>query len=194
MPLPFTPEQMQEIRARLFESACRHAAGAGMKKTSLDALTTDAGISKSTFYKFYQSKERLFLEVAWYWEGLVIQELERVLHEPSAQSDKERTATAVSAAFEKLNSLGAMRFFQEDLPMLAPFFSMPEALRHFESMSQCILEILKREHIRFTVPEDVMLSVIHLLYLCIQHAEALGDQFNEALRQLVLSACEKLVT
>ena len=52
MPQAFTPQQMEDIRARLFDSACRHAVGMDVKRISLERLTSDAGISKSTFYKF----------------------------------------------------------------------------------------------------------------------------------------------
>ena len=55
MALPFTEEQRDEIRRQLFESACRHALSTGVKKTSLDMLTADAGIAKSSFYKFFES-------------------------------------------------------------------------------------------------------------------------------------------
>ena len=53
MALPFTEEQRDEIRRRLFESACRYAMDMGVRKTSLDMLTADAGIAKSSFYKFF---------------------------------------------------------------------------------------------------------------------------------------------
>ena len=55
MAQPFTNEQRDAIRQQLFDSACRHARLTGVKKTSLDALTADAGIAKSSFYKFYES-------------------------------------------------------------------------------------------------------------------------------------------
>jgi AcrR family transcriptional regulator len=35
----------------------------GLKKTSLEDITSAAGIAKSTFYVFFESKEALFLEV-----------------------------------------------------------------------------------------------------------------------------------
>ncbi len=49
MPQAFTKQQMQAIREKLFQSACRHAVTQGVRKTSLEALASDAGISKSTF-------------------------------------------------------------------------------------------------------------------------------------------------
>ena len=47
MALPFTDEQRLLIRSRLLESAQRHAIHEGMMKTSLDTLTSEAGMSIS---------------------------------------------------------------------------------------------------------------------------------------------------
>lgn len=68
MAQPFSPKQRDAIRERLKESARKYAVSTGVKKTSLDMLTADAGISKSSFYKFFGSKELLFLEIANDWE------------------------------------------------------------------------------------------------------------------------------
>ena len=51
MAQPFSPKQRDAIRERLKESARKYAVRTGVKKTSLDMLTADAGISKSSFYK-----------------------------------------------------------------------------------------------------------------------------------------------
>ena len=56
MAQPFSPQQRAAIREKLKESARKYAVSTGVKKTSLDMLTADAGISKSSFYKFYDSK------------------------------------------------------------------------------------------------------------------------------------------
>lgn len=117
MPQAFTPQQMEDIRARLFDSACRHAVGMDVKRISLERLTSDAGISKSTFYKFYDSKEELFLQVGMHFEMLIVGEAERVLRQ-SAGSSRERTANAVNAAFDRLAELNVMRFLKEDMPQL----------------------------------------------------------------------------
>lgn len=79
MAQPFTDEQRNAIRCRLLESARRHAIDDGPQKTSLDTLTSEAGISKSSFYKFYETKEQLFLEVSSLWEAQVIETSMRAL-------------------------------------------------------------------------------------------------------------------
>ena len=90
MAQPFSSEQLGEIKRRLIESAKRHALSTGMKKTSLDALTADAGIAKSTFYKFYDCKEQLFLEIAGRWEADIIASALNALRECAGRSSKRR--------------------------------------------------------------------------------------------------------
>ena len=60
MALPFTDEQRLLIRGRLLESAQRHALLEGVAKTSLDTLTSDAGISKSSFTSSTQARNLSF--------------------------------------------------------------------------------------------------------------------------------------
>ncbi|NLO85637.1 MAG: TetR/AcrR family transcriptional regulator [Clostridiales bacterium] len=194
MPQAFTSEQMDKIRARLFESACRHAVSPGLKKTTIESLTDDAGISKSTFYKFYDSKERLFFEVAEYWENMIISEVERILHTAGDLTSKERAAKAVNAAFERLKSMKIIRFFVEDLPLLITSVPQEVTMDHYRSMSLLIVDTLKKENVQFSVSDEIMASVIHILYLCIQSIQELGEDFFDAFRELVLSACEKMMS
>ena len=118
MAQPFTLEQRDAIRQRLFESACRHALQIGVKKTSLDALTADAGISKSSFYKFYESKEALFLSVASVWEQKIMEHAGRSLRSTAGQTNKTRTAAFVYAVFECIHQMGVARFLREEWCLL----------------------------------------------------------------------------
>ena len=118
MAQPFSPQQRDAIREKLKESARKYAVSTGVKKTSLDMLTADAGISKSSFYKFYDSKEQLFLTIAAEWEAQVISCVQKALEGAAGQSDQERAAAMVCSAFETIHQLGICRrngfpWFQE---------------------------------------------------------------------------------
>ncbi|MGF1478050.1 MAG: TetR/AcrR family transcriptional regulator [Cyanophyceae cyanobacterium] len=63
MPVAFTPEERNSIRARLLDTARRLLPVVGLRKMSIDSLTREAGISKAAFYSFYSSKEALYLEL-----------------------------------------------------------------------------------------------------------------------------------
>ena len=192
MPQAFTPQQMEDIRARLFDSACRHAVSMGVKRVSLERLTSDAGISKSTFYKFYESKEQLFLQVGMHFEMLIVGEAQRALRQSKGKSNRDRTAEAVNAAFDRLAELNVMRFLKEDMPQLVALAATDEALAHFKSMSMSILELLKREGVAFRVSDEMVGSIIHILYLSVQNAREMAC-YAEALRELVLGVCDRIV-
>lgn len=193
MALPFTPEQMSDIRQKLYASAQRHARDTGLKKTSLDMLTADAGISKSSFYKFYESKEQLFLEVAADWETQILSTAAKTLGHRSGMSNKARAAAFVFAVFETIHQLGIARFLREDLPCLNAMMPETEAREHCLTSANSIFSSLCDAQIRFTAPEETVLSVIQFLYLSILNTSNLGEGFFIALQTLVQSACDKLV-
>ena len=193
MALPFTQAQREDIRARLLASAQSHALGAGLRKTSLEALTADAGISKSSFYKFYASKEHLFLQVAMLWEQEILRRAAGALGRAQGSGDKERAAAMVLCAFRAIHELGIARFLREDLPPLMAMCPEEIASAHYLSSAESIFAALRDAQIHFTVPDEVALSVIRLMYLSILHIGEIGDAFFPALSELVQSACDRLV-
>ena len=193
MALPFTQAQREDIRARLLASARRHALSVGLRKTSLEALTADAGISKSSFYKFYESKEQLFLQVAALWEEEILRRATAALTGARAGGDKERAAAMVLCAFRAIHEMGIARFLREDLPLLMPYLPEGVARAHYLSSAESLFSALRAAQIRFTVPDETALSVIQLMYLSILHIGEIGEGFFPALHELVVSACDRLV-
>ena len=110
----------------------------------------------------------------------------------STGSNRERTANAVNAAFDRLAELNVMRFLKEDMPQLVALVASDKALAHFKSMSMRILELLKREGITFRVSDEMVGSIIHILYLSMQNAREMAC-YAEALRELVLGVCDRIV-
>lgn len=63
MPVAFTEQERAHITEALRSSGRRLFSTVGLKKTSLAELVTEAGIVKSTFYAFFDSKEALYLDL-----------------------------------------------------------------------------------------------------------------------------------
>ncbi len=59
----FTEQEREQIHDRLLEVGCERFARYGLKKTSIGDLTEPLGIAKSSFYRFYGSKEALYMEL-----------------------------------------------------------------------------------------------------------------------------------
>ena len=193
MAQPFSPQQRDAIREKLKESARKYAVSIGFKKTSLDMLTADAGISKSSFYKFYDSKEMLFLEIAADWEAQVIAAVNESLQRDVGLDDKHRAANMVYTAFTTIHALGICNFLCDDLPELARFIPEEEARSHYLSSAQGIFDMLRRAEIHFSQPDEIVLAAIRILYLSIININRIGADFFPALHLLVIGACEELV-
>ena len=156
-------------------------------------LTSDAGISKSSFYKFYDSKEQLFLIIAAEWEAQVISCVQKALGNASGQSDKERAAAMVCSAFETIHHLGICRFLSEDLSDLVKLIPESDAKIHYLSSAHGIFDMLHQSQIHFSAPDEAVLACIQILYLSILHIDQIGLSFFPALRMLVVGACAELV-
>lgn len=63
MPVAFSEAERQTIRARLMDAARLSFGERGVQGTSLASLAGAAGVSKSSFYAFFSSKEVLYLEL-----------------------------------------------------------------------------------------------------------------------------------
>ena len=59
----FTEREKENIKRSLQEACKQSWTQYGYKKTSVDDLCKQAGISKGAFYLFFESKEALFCEV-----------------------------------------------------------------------------------------------------------------------------------
>ena len=193
MAQPFSPQQRDAIREKLKESARKYAVSIGFKKTSLDILTADAGISKSSFYKFYDSKEMLFLEIAADWEAQVIAVVNESLQRDVGLDDKHRAANMVYTAFTTIHALGICNFLCDDLPELSRFIPEEDARTHYLSSAQGIFDMLRRAEIHFSQPDEIVLAAIRILYLSIININRIGADFFPALHLLVIGACEELV-
>lgn len=195
MAQPFSTQQRDAIREKLKESARKYAVSVGFKKTSLDMLTADAGISKSSFYKFYDSKELLFLDIAADWEAQVIAAVNKSLTKDVAAGldDKHRSANTVYTAFTTIHALGICNFLCDDLPELTRFIPEEDARTHYLSSAQGIFDMLRHAKIHFSQPDEVVLAAIRILYLSIINIDRIGTDFFPALHLLVIGACEELV-
>ena len=60
----FNPAERRRIVNQLRETALELFTTRGLRKTTLDELVAPVGISKSSFYSFFPSKEALYLDLA----------------------------------------------------------------------------------------------------------------------------------
>ena len=110
MATAFGKTEQDEIRSVLRRSAWHHACSEGMKNTSVDQLSVEAGISKGAFYHFYRSKELLFLEVLAGWHQQLFENVEAFMKENSNRAPEELAKASLKKALHLLLYKPAAKF------------------------------------------------------------------------------------
>ena len=110
----FTEANKERIKKALLQKGREYFIRYGLKKTSVEELAKASGIAKGSFYKFFDSKEALFLAIHEESEGKMRTDLIQKLE------------SAVEPA-EKLRSLlkNSFLYLEED-PLLRAVFSKEE--------------------------------------------------------------------
>lgn len=125
--MAFTDYETEQLRRALLKETRRCAVTLGMKKTSVDQLTKAVGIAKGSFYKFYESKELLFLAVLEDIHSELYETADRVLSENAGLSPPKRAAEAVLAVCKRLSDTDDMVFIEHDAKLLLQ--RLPEAVK-----------------------------------------------------------------
>lgn len=192
MAVAFSDTDRARIAVALREAARQVAVGKGMRNTTVEELATKAGISKGAFYKFYSSKELLFLEILEETHTQVYGMADRLLTKSKACSQAERASETILNVCRLLDESGMVPFMENDLPILLQNLSEEELKAHYHGDEVHILELLHRIAPQSGVPDDFEASTVHALLLIVAHRSQIGEHYQEVLELLVRGTCAQL--
>lgn len=116
--MAFSEEENKRIRKELIAAARERALTAGMRKTSVEELTDAVGISKGSFYKYYDSKELLFFTVLEGIHSELYAIAKETLDANASLAACERTTETLLAVCRRLSETGEMRFIESDAELI----------------------------------------------------------------------------
>ncbi len=139
----FNEHERKVIRQKLIEKGRELFGTLGLKKTSIEDLAQAAGISKGSFYAFFDSKEELYLEIIESLEGEIRKQV------------MERLSSKSPLSKESMKSfiLEGLRIMETD-PLIRRMYDQQERDQALRSISQERLA----QHIR--ADEDWMLKFL----------------------------------
>lgn len=103
MPKHFKETERQAIKEALISKGTALFSVHGLKKTSIDELTREVGISKGTFYLFFESKEKLYISIFERIESKVRRRIEEIVENPH-KSEREKLKEAILYQFQSLEA------------------------------------------------------------------------------------------
>lgn len=167
----FTKREKEKIRQSL-QDACKQSwTRYGYKKTSIDELCRQAGISKGAFYLFYESKEALFCEVLCQVQQQIRDGAAKILIE---YQDKRGAAEALKYIYREYDKHNFLYNAESvDYTILLHKLSEEQAgrLRESERMSREIF--YDRPWLKFRIDRDKAMAVIYALLMNLKNKEIL---------------------
>ena len=190
--MAFTEEQNETIRRDLIREARCCGVTVGMRKTSVEQLTEAVGISKGSFYKFFDSKELLFFAVLEDIHTECFAAAQKSLQENAAIDPASRTAAAILAACRWLSETKAFVFIENDAEFL--LHRLPEEVKtaHYHDDETHIRLLLEKYDLVPNRGISLAAATVRGLILTVSHKEQIGALYPQVLETLVRGTCLEL--
>ena len=190
--MAFTDEQNKQIRNDLIWEARRCGITIGMRKTSVERLTEAVGISKGSFYKFFDSKELLFFAVLENIHTECFMAAQKSLQENESLPPAGRAAAAILAACRWLADTKAFVFIENDADFL--LHRLPEEVKsaHYHDDETHIRALLEAGGLQPKGGMALAAATVRGLILTASHQEQIGALYPQVLETLVRGACREL--
>ncbi len=180
MPKPFSEREKNLIRERLLEHGYKMFSAYGLAKTNVDEIARAAGISKGSFYGFYESKEALFMDVIELVEKRVRQQLLATIDLPGP-SPRARLYAVFRKAFQLFSELSVLQLFTgSDYELLfrrIPLEKLQHHLANDYAFFEELIERVKGAGIPVQAQSTQITALLYPLVLSILHQDELG-RFN----------------
>ena len=190
--MAFTERQNESIRSDLIREARRCGVTIGMRKTSVEQLTEAVGISKGSFYKFFDSKELLFFVVLEDIHTECFAAARKSLLENAHLPAADRAAAAILAACRWLSETQAFVFIENDAEFL--LHRLPEEVKtaHYHDDETHIRALLEESGLQPRGGMALAAATVRGLILTVSHQEQIGALYPQVLETLVRGACREL--
>lgn len=190
--MAFSEEENTKIRRSLLAEARSRALTVGMRKTSVEELTAAVGISKGSFYKYFDSKELLFFAVLEELHSELYAVAKDALMANSSLAASERATEALLAVCRRLSQTGAMRFIESDAELILR--RIPEAVKagHYHDDEAHVCGLLREGGFAPKGGAELAVATVRGLILTVSHRDEIGEKYPEVLRILIRGAMKEL--
>ena len=173
----FTEREKENIKRSLQEACKQSWTQYGYKKTSVDALCRQAGISKGAFYLFFESKEALFCEVLCSVQERICDAASEVIKK---HKDKYGVAEALKLIYREYDKNNFLYDSDStDFTILMNKLSEEQAEKIEESNHMSQQLFLSQPYLKFKVNADLAMSVIYSLIMNIKNKDILPHNHME---------------
>lgn len=167
----FSEWEKENIRRSLLEACKQSWAKHGYKKTGVDELCRQAGISKGAFYLFYESKESLFCEVLCSVQEEICDAASKIMEN---RQNKHGMAEAIKLIYREYHKNNFLYHADSiDYTVLMNKLSKEQIRKVEESNDRGRRLFLTQPYLKCKVDAELALSVIYSLLMNIRNKDVL---------------------
>lgn len=186
----FTEREKENIKKSLQEACKQSWTQYGYKKTSVDDLCKQVGISKGAFYIFFESKEALFCEVLCSVQEQIYNAASEVIKK---HKDKYGVAEALKLIYREYDKNNFLYDSDStDFTILMNKLSEEQAEKIEESNHMSQQLFLSQPYLKFKVNSDLAMSVIYSLIMNIKNRDILPYNHMETFDFMVDHLIDRL--
>lgn len=190
----FTLEEQQLIRTDLKKAGRKYLIKYGMKKTSIDQLIAEVGISKGAFYKFFESKEHLFFEVLEDIHDEIYKQVAKILKDEHTPSPLERIENAFLYAYKVFSDASLLDFMTNEVPYMIRKLPSHLISAHEESDAHHIDALLVDAGINLNTDPEFLASLVRAIVSLSRSREIIGEHHDDVIRFLIHHSCTQLIS
>ena len=174
---PFSEREKENIRKSLIDICKQSWTQYGYKKTSVDEMCKQVGISKGAFYLFFESKEALFCEVLCSVQREICEMAEAAMEEEKGKSGVVKALKLIYRAYDKNSFLYGSD--TADYTILMNKVSEEQA-KEMEQAGELSRQLfLCHPALKFRVNANMAISVIYSLIMNIKNKDILPQNHLE---------------
>lgn len=173
----FTEREKENIKRSLQEACKQSWTQYGYKKTSVDELCRQVGISKGAFYIFFESKEALFCEVLCSVQEEICDAASKVIEKHKDKYGIAEALKFIYREYDKNNFLYDSN--STDYTILINKLSEEQVKKIEESNNMSQQLFLSQPYLKFKIDTDMAMSVIYSLIMNIKNKDILPHNHME---------------
>lgn len=173
----FTEREKENIKRSLQEACKQSWTQYGYKKTSVDELCRQVGISKGAFYIFFESKEALFCEVLCSVQEEICDAASKVIEKHKDKYGIAEALKFIYREYDKNNFLYDSN--STDYTILINKLSEEQVKKIEESNNMSRQLFLSQPYLKFKTDTDMAMSVIYSLIMNIKNKDILPHNHTE---------------
>lgn len=178
----FNDAEKERIQSLLLTEGEKLFTSHGLKKVTIDDIVAAVRIAKATFYKFYEGKEYLFLDIAQKKQAEIFKRLSKVVETNSKKEPVIRVKEVFFSMSQMMLEYPILSIIDKDTTEIILRKVSQERLSQFLSQGVDAVDILISHGIHFKVAPDIVSGLFNSLY---QAFIGLKDESPDKTQQII---------